>query len=112
MTTDIEIRFRDLCQLIYNIIGSPDFVEEIDWSPYHKYVGNIHNKETITFIISSQETGYGSRQYITIFFNDLNWFLFVIIHLFRMKLVMTSSLMALHLYLSFLEATKLQFLLQ
>jgi hypothetical protein len=49
MTTDTEIWFRDPRQLIHNIISSPDFVEEIDWSPYHEYVGNIHDKENHRF---------------------------------------------------------------
>jgi len=49
MTTDTEICFRDPRQLIHNILGSPDFVGEIDWSPYHEYAGNIGDKENHHF---------------------------------------------------------------
>jgi hypothetical protein len=49
MMTNMEIWFRDPCQLIHNIIGSPDFAEEIDWSPYHKYVSNIGDKQNHCF---------------------------------------------------------------
>jgi hypothetical protein len=40
MITETEIWYRDPSQLIHNIIGSPDFHEEIDFVPYHEYIGD------------------------------------------------------------------------
>jgi hypothetical protein len=49
MMTNTEIWFRDPCQLFHNIISSPDFAEEIDWSPYYEYIGNIGDKQNHCF---------------------------------------------------------------
>ena len=43
MTTSTEIWYRDPRQLIHGIIGSPDFQDEIDYVPYHEYVGHENN---------------------------------------------------------------------
>jgi len=43
MTTPTEIWYRNPRQLIHDIIGSPDFQDEIDYVPYHEYVGHQNN---------------------------------------------------------------------
>ena len=43
MTTPTEIWYRDPRQLIHDIVGSPDFKDEIDYVPYHEYVGYQNN---------------------------------------------------------------------
>jgi len=43
MTTLTEIWYRNPCQLIHDIIGSPNFQDEINYVPYHKYIGHQNN---------------------------------------------------------------------
>ena len=45
MTIPSEVWYRDPCQLIHDIIGSPNFQDEIDYVPYHKYVGHRNNHQ-------------------------------------------------------------------
>jgi hypothetical protein len=45
MTMSTEIWYRDPCQLIHNIVGSPDFWDEIDYIPYHEYIGDQNNHQ-------------------------------------------------------------------
>ena len=45
MTTSTEIWYRDPRRLIHNIVGSPDFRDEIDYVPYHEYVGDRNNHQ-------------------------------------------------------------------
>jgi len=45
MTTPTEIWYRDPRQLIHDIVGSPDFRDEIDYVPYHEYVGHQNNHQ-------------------------------------------------------------------
>lgn len=45
MTTPSEIWYRDPRQLIHDIVGSPDFQDEIDYVPYHEYVGHRNNHQ-------------------------------------------------------------------
>ena len=45
MTTPTEIWYRDPRRLIHDIVGSPDFKDEIDYSPYHEYVGHRNNHQ-------------------------------------------------------------------
>jgi len=45
MTTPSEIWYRDPHQLIHDIVGSPDFQDEIDYVPYHEYVGHRNNHQ-------------------------------------------------------------------
>jgi len=45
MTTPSEIWYRDPRQLIYDIVGSPDFQDEIDYVPYHEYVSHRNNHQ-------------------------------------------------------------------
>ena len=45
MTTSTKVWYRDPRQLIHNIVGSPDFRDEIDYVPYHEYVGHRNNHQ-------------------------------------------------------------------
>ena len=40
MTTPTEIWYRDPCWLIHDIVGSCNFQGEIDYVPYHEYIGH------------------------------------------------------------------------
>lgn len=45
MTTSTEVWYRDPRRLIHDIIGSPDFQDEIDYAPYHEYIGDRKNHQ-------------------------------------------------------------------
>lgn len=43
MTAECEVWFRDPRKLIHNILGNPDLTNEVDYVPYHEYVGEKDN---------------------------------------------------------------------
>ena len=42
MSSEYMVWFRDPQKLVQNLLSNPDFRDEIDYSPFHEYVGDQH----------------------------------------------------------------------